>query len=305
MSARNFSSIRDLPSQQATSIGRPSQSSYGTSKPVQPTTVKIGFTSTEQSALWEYITEHQYDTEQTLETLRAKLDVKWNTKDIKDWLLRNRVSQHSISIDIEREDDLSLFSEADTQILEIILQSGRDWRNPAFLRNLSEVFENTTDGRLVLPMDIRKYFEKMQNAEKRNGLVSTGVDLQKKETMKNTCKVQLLPRRTGYILFFNAEISKGIQGNHIDGTGIFRNLFCLAEIENMRNHPLSSNFSANRGEICTALVTERWDKLEIDKENLWTGDPFAQSYWRLKAVDGLQPFYDDFQGIKSYILFSY
>jgi len=211
MSARNFSSISALPSHQATSRGRPTQSSYDTSEQPHPNIAKIGFTSTEQTTMWDYLTKHEYDTEQTLETLRAKLDTRWNTKDIKNWLLRNRVSQSPTSINIEAENDMPLFNEADTQILEIILQSGRDWRNPAFLRNLAGFLENTTDGRMVLPMDLRRWFEKMNNAEKRSGLVSTGEHIQEKAPKKNLCKVQLLPRRTGYTLF-NEETSRGLKG---------------------------------------------------------------------------------------------
>jgi len=164
--------------------------------------------------MWEHIEKHAYDTEHTLELLRIKLDMKWDTKDIKNWLIRHRIPRQPISIEIESQDDLALFNEADTQILEIILQSGRDWRNPDFLRSLSEILQNTTDGRLVLPMDLHKWFEKMTKAEKRNGWFSTGGDHQEIATKKNLCKVQLLPRRSGYTVF-DEEISKTLKGTYI------------------------------------------------------------------------------------------
>jgi len=126
--------------------------------------------------MWKHIEKYAYDTEHTLELLRTKLDMKWDTKDIKNWLIRHRAPRQPISIELEGQDDFALFNEADTQILEIILQSGRDWRNPVFLRSLSQILQNTTDGRLVLAIDLRKWFEKTTRVsgihERSPGLIS-------------------------------------------------------------------------------------------------------------------------------------
>jgi hypothetical protein len=72
---------------------------------------------------------------------------------------------------------IPLLSEGDMQILQIILDSGRDWMNETFLSHLKEILGKQRDWKSIEINQLRDYLLKMKNRDIRSGLVTSSWDL--------------------------------------------------------------------------------------------------------------------------------
>jgi len=90
-------------------------------------------TNEDRCKIWEYIDQNEYDTRESLGALKETLDSRWEELDLKDWIRRERAKAEQ-----------SVFNETDKQIMALILESNRPWKNEHYLRSLAIVLQHNT-----------------------------------------------------------------------------------------------------------------------------------------------------------------
>lgn len=206
-----------------TQIGRPSQESIANSSQSIPP--RREFTTQQESLLWTHLNNHRTETFEMLEQLQVSLQTTMTINQIRQWIDRKRQNNNAKSVPQTNQrldknsnpgDDESLFTESDIQIFEIILETKRNWKDEGFLQSLVGILERTAEGRIATIEQVAEWFKTMNRMDTRSGLISGSKESTEKEISKsNNSKVQLLPRRTGWSMFYN-QTQSSAQGNPLN-----------------------------------------------------------------------------------------